>query len=48
MATLILLMLMLSNTTIVARLVLRHGDLSHKMTLSHEGRRPECDNVNSV
>ena len=25
---------------------MRHGDLSHEMTLSQEGRRPECDNVN--
>ena len=24
--------------------VVKHGDLSHKMTLSHEGPRPECDN----
>ena len=32
--------------SIVAGLVVRHGDLSHEMTLSHEGRRPECDNVN--
>ena len=30
----------------VAGLVVRHGDLSHKMTLLPEGRRPECDNVN--
>ena len=22
---------------------MRDGDLSHEMTLSHEGRRPECD-----
>ena len=28
----------------VAGLVVRHGDLSHEMTLSHEGRRPECMN----
>ena len=34
--------------SIVAGLVVRHGDLSHEMTLSHEGRRPECDNVNRV
>ena len=27
---------------------MRHGDLSHEMTLSHEGRRPECDNVSRV
>ena len=32
----------------VAGLVVRHGDLSHKMTLSHEGRRTVCDNVNRV
>ena len=34
------------HLSIVAGLVVRHGDLSHEMTLSHEGRRPECDNVN--
>ena len=33
---------------VVAGLVVRHGDLSHEMTLSHEGHRPECDNVNRV
>ena len=32
--------------SIVAGVVVRHGDLSHEITLSHEGRRPECDNVN--
>ena len=36
------------HLSIVAGLVVRHGDLSHEMTLSHEGRRPECDNVNRV
>ena len=30
--------------SIVGRLVVRNGDLSHEITLSHEGRRPECDN----
>ena len=33
------------HLSIVAWLVVRHGDLSHEMTLSHVGRRPECDNV---
>ena len=33
------------HLSIVAGLVVRHGDLSHEITLSHEGRRPECDNV---
>ena len=32
--------------SIVAGLVVRHGDLSHEMTLSHKDRTPECDNVN--
>ena len=32
------------HLSIVAGLVVRHGDLSHEMTLSHEGCRPECDN----
>ena len=32
----------------IAGLVVRHGDLSHEMTLSHEGHRPECDSVNHV
>ena len=36
------------HLSIVAGLVVRHGDLSHEMTLSHKGRRPECDNVNRV
>ena len=36
------------HLSIVAGLVVRHGDLSHEMTLSHEGRRPECDNVDRV
>ena len=36
------------HLSIVAGLVVRHGDLSHEMTLSHQGRRPECDNVNRV
>ena len=36
------------HLSIVAGLVVRHGDLSHEITLSHEGRRPECDNVNRV
>ena len=30
--------------SIVGGLVVRNGDLSHEITLSHEGRRPECDN----
>ena len=34
--------------SIVAGLVVRHGDLSHAMTLSHEGLWPSCDNVNRV
>ena len=34
------------HLSIVAGLVVRHGDLSHQMTLSHKGHRPECDNVN--
>ena len=34
------------HLSIVAGLVVIHGDLSQEMTLSHEGRRPECDNVN--
>ena len=33
----------LANISIVAGLVVRHGDLSHEMILSHE-----CDNVNGV
>ena len=38
-----------SHLSVVAGLVVRHGDLSNEMTLSHEGRsRPECDNVNRV
>ena len=37
-----------AHLSIVAGLVVRHGDLSHEMTLSHEGRRPDCDNVNRV
>ena len=36
------------DESIVAGLVVRHGDLSHEITLSHEGRRPECGNVNRV
>ena len=36
------------HLSIVAGLVVRHGDLSHEMTLSHQGLRPECDNVNRV
>ena len=36
----------LIHLSVVAGLVMRHGDLSHEMILSHEGRRPECDNVN--
>ena len=35
-------------TSNVAWLVVRHGDLSHEVTLSHEGRKPECDHVNQV
>ena len=35
-------------SSIVAGLVVSHRDLSHEMTLSHEGRRPEGDNVNRV
>ena len=39
---------MISQLSIVAGLVVRHGDLSHKISLSHEGCGPECDNVNRV
>ena len=35
----------LSNVT---GMVVRRGDLSHEMTLSHEGCRIDCDNVNRV
>ena len=34
------------HLSIISGLVVRRGDLSHEMTLSHEGHRPECDNVN--
>ena len=37
-----------NHLSIVAGLVVRPGDLSHKMTLSYEGRRPECDSVYRV
>ena len=33
--------------SIVAGLVVRHGDLSHEMTLSHEGRRPKSHSITS-
>ena len=36
------------HLSIVAGLVVRHGYLSQEMTLSHKGRRSECDNVNRV
>ena len=39
---------LLCHLSIVVGLVVRHGDLSHEMTLSHEGHRPECDKVNRV
>ena len=38
----------IAHLSIVAVLVVRHGDLSHEMSLPHEGSRPECDNVNQV
>ena len=41
-------MFLIRHLSVVAGLVVRHGDLSHEMTFSHEGRRPECDNVNRV
>ena len=36
------------HTSFVAGLNVRHGDFRHEMTLSHEGRRRGCDNVNQV
>ena len=38
----------LIHLSIVAGLIVRHGDLSHEMTLSHEDRRRSCDNANRV
>ena len=37
-----------SGSSIFAGLVVRHCDLSHKMSLSHEDHMPECDNVNRL
>ena len=34
--------------TINAGLVVRHGDLSHKMTVSHKDSMPKCVSVNQV